>query len=322
MARRPSSPHRVVALCLERVVAFDLATPAEVFSLAWTEAGPLYEFAVAAPRAGTAPTTTGFAIAGARGLEALADADTVIVPGYRDVLEPLAPAVLEALRHAAARGARIASICTGAFALAQAGLLDDRRATTHWFWADELARRFPLVDVEPRTLYIDGGGVFTSAGLSAGIDLCLQLVRADHGERIGARVARAMVASPHRDGGQAQFIERPLPGRPGSGSLEPARRWALDHLSEPLDVPALAARAGVSPRTFARRFVAETGTTPLKWLHSQRVLEARRLLEHTDLPVEQVATRAGFGSAPSLREHFRRATATTPTAYRRAFAGT
>jgi transcriptional regulator GlxA family with amidase domain len=212
------------------------------------------------------------------------------------------------------------SICTGAYALAHAGLLDGRRATTHWFFAPELSRLFPDVDVDPDALYIDEGDVLTSAGLSAGIDLCLHIVRADHGERIGSQVARAMVAAPHRTGGQAQFIQRPLPDFAGDGSLEPVRRWALDHLAEPLDVVTLADRAGVSPRTFARRFVAETGTTPLKWLHAQRVLEARRLLEHTDLPIEHVATKSGFGSAPSLREHFRRATKTTPTAYRRTFA--
>jgi transcriptional regulator GlxA family with amidase domain len=312
-------PHRVAALCLHRVVAFDLSVPAQVFSLAWRAGRPLYEFTACAPRAGTVPTTTGFEIAGAAGLEALADADTLVIPGYRPVLEPPPVAALDALRAAAARGARIASICTGALALAHAGLLDGRRATTHWFSAGELAKRFPEVEVDPDVLYVDDGQILTSAGLSAGIDLCLHLVRADHGEVVGSQVARAMVASPHRAGGQAQFIERAVPASTGSGSLEDARAWALDHLTEPLDVPALAARAGVSPRTFARRFVAETGTTPLKWLHAQRVLEARRLLEHTDLSVEQVASRAGFGSAPSLREHFRRATRTTPTAYRRAF---
>jgi AraC family transcriptional activator FtrA len=214
----------------------------------------------------------------------------------------------------------VTSICTGAFALAHAGLLDGRRATTHWFAAPELARRFPKVEVDPDALYIEDGPVVTSAGLSAGIDLCLHLIRSDHGERIGSQVARVMVAPPHRDGGQAQFIDRPLPPVLAGDSLEPVRRWALEHLAESLDVATLADRAGVSPRTFARRFVAETGTTPLKWLHAQRVLEARRLLEHTDLPVEHVASKSGFGSAPSLREHFRRATKTTPTAYRRSFA--
>lgn len=311
--------HRVALLCLEPVVAFDLSTPAEVFSLAWGRREPLYETRTCAVKRGPVRTTSGFKIETESGLEGLDAADTVLVPGYRG-LEPPPEAALRGLRAAAARGARIASICTGAFALAHAGLLDGRRATTHWFAAPELARRFPDVDVDPDALYVDEGAVVTSAGLSAGIDLCLHLVRSDHGERVGAQVARAMVASPHRDGGQAQFIERPLPAPLSGDSLEPVRRWALDHLAEPLDVATLAARAGVSARTFARRFVAETGTTPLKWLHSQRVLEARRLLEHTDLPVEHVAAKSGFGSAPSLREHFRRATKTTPTAYRRTFA--
>jgi transcriptional regulator GlxA family with amidase domain len=318
MARK--RPHRIAALCLDRVVVFDLAVPAQVFSLAWAGGRPLYEFAACAPRPGPLPTTSGFEIAGAAGLEAVEAADTVIVPGYRAVFDPPPAPALDALRAAAARGARVASICTGVFALAHAGLLDGRRATTHWFSAGELARRFPEIDVDPDVLYVDEDRILTSAGLSAGVDLCLHMVRADHGELIGSRVARAMVASPHRAGGQAQFIERALPATAEAGTLEGIRAWALDHLTEPLDVPALAARAGVSPRTFARRFVAETGTTPLKWLHAQRVLEARRLLEHTDLSVEQVASRAGFGSAPSLREHFRRATRTTPTAYRRAFA--
>ncbi len=312
-------PHRVALLCIEPVIAFDMSTPAEVFSLAWTRSAPLYSTIACATQPGAIATTTGFAVDGLAGLEAVESADTVLVPGYRG-LEPPPAAALEALRRAAARGARIASICTGAFALGHAGLLDGRRATTHWFAAPELARRFPDAEVDPDALYVEDGPVITSAGLSAGIDLCLHLVRSDHGERIGSRVARLMVASPHRDGGQAQFIERPLAATPSDGSLEPVRSWALAHLSEPLDVTTLAARAAVSPRTFARRFVAETGTTPLRWLHTQRVLEARRLLEHTDLSIEQVASESGFGSAPSLREHFRRATATTPTAYRRTFA--
>lgn len=312
--------HRVAVLCVERVVAFDVSVPCQVFSLAYGEGRPLYEVAACGVRPGSVRTTTGFAIAGVAGLETAAEAETIIVPGYREVCDRPPEEALRALREAADRGARVASICTGAFALAHAGLLAGRRATTHWFSAGELARQFPAVDVEADALYVEDGPVVTSAGLSAGIDLCLHLVRADHGERIGARVARAMVASPHRDGGQAQFIDRALPADDGAGSLEQVRRWALDHLDEPLDVATLARHAAVSPRTFARRFVAETGTTPLRWLNAQRVLEARRLLEATDLDVEQVAARSGFGSAPSLREHFRRATATTPSAYRRAFA--
>jgi transcriptional regulator GlxA family with amidase domain len=214
----------------------------------------------------------------------------------------------------------VASVCTGAFLLAEAGLLDGRRATTHWGWADLLAERFPAIAVDPAALYVDEGEVMTSAGLAAGIDLCLHVVRADFGAAAGERVARHMVTPPHREGGQAQFFERPA-GDAAGGDLESTRRWAERRLAEPLDVAALARHARVSPRTFARRFRAETGTTPLRWLHRRRVGEARRLLETTALPVEQVAERSGFGTAASLREHFRRVTSTTPTAYRRAFRG-
>src|SRR5262249_36928484 len=232
---------------------------------------------------------------------------------------PISETAAEGLRAAHDRGARIVSICIGAFALGYAGLLDGRRATTHWNFAADFERLFPLVDLDPDALYVDEGSVLTSAGLSAGIDLCLHLVRLDHGEEVGARIARAMVASPHRDGGQAQFIDRPMPR--DDGSLQPVRDWALDHLAEPIDVAPMARRARFSPRPFARRFVDETGTTPLKWLLPQRVLMARHLLESTELSVEEVASEAGFGSAPSLREHFRRATSTSPTSYRRTFRG-
>ena len=316
-----AKPHRIAALCLDELVAFDLSTAAEVFDLSWRSGRPAYEFTACSIEGGSVTTTTGFEVAGLAALEAIERAETVLVPGYRDLLAAPPEPALEALRAAAERGARMVSICTGAFALAYAGVLDGHRATTHWFSAGAMAEMFPAIEVDADALYVDEGSVLTSAGLSAGIDLCLHIVRSDHGERVGARVARAMVAAPHRDGGQSQFIERALPATGDSGSLEAVRAWALDHLAEPLDVPTLAARAAVSPRTFARRFVAETGTTPLKWLHAQRVLEARRLLEHTDLSVERIAAEAGFGSAPSLREHFRRATATTPTAYRRTFAG-
>jgi transcriptional regulator GlxA family with amidase domain len=229
--------------------------------------------------------------------------------------------VTEALAAAASRGARVLSVCSGTFALAHAGLLDGRRVTTHWAFAEELARRFPAVEVDPAALYVDEGEVMTSAGLSAGIDLCLHVIREDWGAAVGERVARHMVAAPHREGGQAQFIERPsaVPEAGAVGSLEPTRHWATERLAEPLDVAAMARHARVSPRTFARRFREETGTTPLQWLLGQRVLEARRLLEETDLPIDAIAWRAGFGTAASLRDHFRRATATTPTAYRRSF---
>lgn len=313
--------HRVVALCLEGVVAFDLAAPAQAFYVAASKRGePHYEFLTCSPDGAALSSTTGFGVLPQGDLSLLQEADTVVVPAYFDLFSPPPVAAVEALRQAFARGARVLSICSGAFALAHAGLLDGRRATTHWAFADELARRFPEIAVDPAALYVDEGEVMTSAGLSAGIDLCLHVIREDCGAAVGERVARHMVAAPHRDGGQAQFIERPLGGAgEEAGSLETTRRWATEHLAEPLDVATMARHAGVSPRTFARRFRAETGTTPLQWLLSRRVREAQRLLEETDLPIDAVAWRAGFGTAASLRDHFRRQTATTPTAYRRSF---
>lgn len=310
--------HRVEILCLDGVVAFDLGVAAHVFGIAPGRAGgDAYAVSTCSPDGAEILTTSGFAIRPQGGLRALGRAQTIVVPGYADVLAPLPAAVERALGRAAARGTRVLSICTGAFALAHAGLLDGRRATTHWASAGILAERFPRVAVDVGALYVDEGQVLSSAGLSAGIDLCLHVVRRDLGTVAGAEVARRMVAAPHREGGQAQFVESPPLA--GDGTLEPTRRWAVERLAEPLDVTALARHAGVSPRTFARRFRAETGTTPLRWLLAQRVLEARRLLEQSDLAVERVAWRCGFGGAASLREHFRRATATTPTAYRRAF---
>jgi transcriptional regulator GlxA family with amidase domain len=310
--------HRVAVLCLDGLVAFDLTAPAQAFMLAARSGGePLYEVVVCSPDGGPIRTTSGFQVIPSAGLAALRRAETVVLPGYAGILEPPPEEALEAIRAAARRGARLMSVCTGAFALAHAGVLDGRRATTHWAWAGEMAGRFPAVEVDPDALFVDEGEVLTSAGLSAGIDLSLHVVRRDCGAAVGERVARHMVAAPHRDGGQAQFF-RPAPPN-GGGSLEPTRRWALESLADPLDVAAMSGHAGVSPRTFARRFREETGTTPLQWLLAQRVLEARRLLEESDLPVEEVAWRCGFGTAASLREHFRRATATTPTAYRRSF---
>jgi AraC family transcriptional activator FtrA len=306
--------HSVAVLALESVVAFDMATPAQVFR------GP-YTVELCAVRAGPVPTSTTFAVVADHGLEALERADTVIVPGYDTIDRPPPAPALEALRAAHARGARTVSICTGAFALAHAGLLDGRRATTHWGYAGHLAEQFPAVEVDPGVLYVDEGDVLTSAGVAAGIDLCLHIVRRDHGAEVAARVARRIVVAPHRDGGQAQFVDRPLPPGEGDDGLAPTRAWALEHLDRPLDVAALARHAGVSERTFARRFRAETGTTPLQWLLAQRVREAERALERTDLPVEHVALRCGFGTAASLREHFARVNATTPTRYRRAFRG-
>ncbi len=311
--------HRIVGLCLDWMVPFDFSAPAQVFaSAAPLRGSPLYEVSTCSVDGAEVPTTSGFSLLPQAGLEALAEAETIVVPGYASVLDPPPEEALDALRAAAGGGARVISVCTGAFALAHAGLLDGRRATTHWGWAGELATRFPAVEVDPAALYVDGGSVMTSAGLSAGIDLALHVVRTDFGAAAGSRAARRMVAAPHREGGQAQFIESRDPEGPG-GSLEATRAWALERLDQPLDVAAMSSHAAVSPRTFARRFREETGGTPLQWLLSRRVLEARRLLEETDLDIEGVATRCGFGTASSLREHFRRATETTPTAYRRSF---
>ncbi|MGV9310110.1 DJ-1/PfpI family protein [Nonomuraea sp. NPDC003727] len=305
--------HRVMALVVPAVVTFDLVIPAEVFS-----DRDHYAFAVCAESPGQVPSTTGWDIHVPLGLDALATADTVVVPGYAPLDEP-SPPVLDALRAAAARGARIVSVCTGAFALAAAGLLDGRRATTHWMDAPDLAARHPAVDVDADLLYVDNGNVLTSAGFAAGIDLCLHLVRNDYGPQAAVRAARRLVVAPHRDGGQAQFLERPVP--PTGAGMAAVCAWALDRLAEPLTVADLARQAGFAPRTFARRFVAETGTTPLRWLAAQRLLEARRLLETSDLSVDEVARRCGLGTAANLRLHLSRDASTTPTAYRRAYRG-
>lgn len=308
-------PHRVAVVAPDGVVAFDLATACHVFGAAGGD-----RYAVEVCAGGRAPVDAGaFTIAAGAGLEGLARADSVIVPGVEDVDAPVAPALLAALGAASGRGARVASICTGAFVLAAAGLLDGRRATTHWAYADQLALRYPAVRVQPDVLYLDEGAVLTSAGVASGIDLCLHIVRRDHGAEVANAVARRMVVAPHRAGGQAQFVDRPLPA--AGGGLEGTRAWMLDRLRDPLTVERMAAHALMSPRTFARRFRAETGTAPLRWLLAERVLAACRLLEGTDLPVETVAAECGFGTAAGLRVHFRRARATTPGAYRAAFRG-
>jgi len=306
---------RVVALALADVVAFDLSIAAQVFGHRDED---LYAFRVCAQAPGTVPTTTGFGLRVDHGLEALRRAETIIVPGFAPLDSEPPDTVLSALRNADKRGARLISICTGAFALAAAGVLDGRRATTHWQSAGLLARRYPAIQVEPDVLYVDEGRVLTSAGVAAGIDLCLHVVRCDHGARAANAIARRIIVAPQRQGGQAQFVEQPVPADP-KGTLERTRAWALDQLARPLTVTELARHAGYSERTFARRFRAETGTTPLQWLIVQRILKARALLEAGDLPIEAVARQCGFGNAASLRQHFRRATYTTPTAYRSAW---
>jgi transcriptional regulator GlxA family with amidase domain len=308
--------HRVVALALDEVVAFDLSIPAQVFG--HRDERGRYDFAVCGERRGPVRTTTGFDVVATHGLGALRRADTIVVPGIWDLDAVPPDRALSALRAADRRGARLVSICTGAFVLAAAGVLDGRRVTTHWRDAAALRSRYPQLDVDPDVLYVDEGRVLTSAGVAAGIDLCLHLVARDHGAEAAAAIARRMVVAPHRGGGQAQFVERALPPASGDG-LQATREWMLERLDRPLSVREMARHAARSERSFARHFRAETGTTPLRWLHEQRLLHARRLLEQSDLPIEQVAASSGFGTATTLREHFGRAVHTTPTAYRRAF---
>jgi len=321
------TPHdrriRVALLVLEGSILFDIGTVVTVFGPArpGTARPDLgYDLTLATVVPGPVATATGVPVVVAAGLEALAAADLVIVGGCTPATVATQAAALDALRAAHARGARVMSICTGAFVLAHAGLLDGRRATTHWGYADRLADEFPAIDVDPDVLWVDHGDVLTSAGLSAGMDLCLHVVRGDRGAAAATAIARWNVVAPHRDGGQGQYIDRPVPEDDGGG-LAATRAWALERLQEPLTVEALARHAHMSPRTFARRFQAETGRSPKRWLTAQRVHHARRLLESTDLPVEDVAQRSGFASAAALRPHFARATATRPTAYRRTYRG-
>ncbi|HTX12315.1 MAG TPA: helix-turn-helix domain-containing protein [Solirubrobacteraceae bacterium] len=305
--------HRVVALVVPDVIIFDLAIPAEIFG---REVEPGYSFAVCTEHPGMVSSASGFDVRINQGLELLEQADTVIVPGFFPRDSP-SPVVIDALRDASARGARVASVCVGAFALAAAGLLDGRSATTHWEFADELATRFPAVRVLPEVLYVDEGEVLTSAGIAAGIDLCLYMIRSDYGAVAATEASRRMVTPVHRPGGQLQFMERPVP-QDGPG-LAATRAWAIQEMHRPLTIADLARHAGYSSRTFARRFVAEVGITPLRWLTEERLGEARRLLEVTEMPIEEVARRCGLGTAANLRLHLARHEATTPTAYRRAF---
>jgi AraC family transcriptional activator FtrA len=314
-----AAAHRVVTLIGPRVSMFELSVACEVFGLERPElAHPWYRHRVAAAGPGPHTSPEGLDIATPYGLDEVAEADTVILPARSFPGDP-PDEVLDALRAASGRGARLVSLCTGAFVLAAAGLLDGKRATTHWMWAGELARRYPKVHVDPKVLYVDAGEVLTSAGTAAGIDLMLHLVRLDHGAEVANAVARRMVVPPHRDGGQAQFVDLPMPDPDDDAPLGDVLGWMLEHVGEDLSVEQLARQARTSPRTFARRFRAVTGTTPHQWLLSQRILLAQRLLETTDEPIERVAQRCGFGSAAGLRQHFARAVSASPVAYRRTF---
>ena len=316
MRKDPAKQHTVAVVIANGQSPFEFAVACEVFGFARDFGVPWYRFLVVAADPPPVRAQTGFTISTEHGIEALAEADTIIIPVRQ---EPPPAALLDALRVAHARGARLMSLCNGAFTLAAAGLLDGRRATTHWAHTTELARRYPAIDVDPDVLYIHEGDILTSAGTAAGIDLCLHVVRRDYGAAIANEVARDMVVAPHRDGGQAQFVCAPVPPTPMPDLFSETLTWLQEHLDEPLTVELLASRAAMSARTFARHFVDVTGTTPHQWLLRQRVLFARRLLETTDLGIDAVAERSGLGSAANLRQHFRRVLRTSPGAYRRTF---
>ncbi|MFJ6907003.1 GlxA family transcriptional regulator [Streptomyces griseoluteus] len=317
-------PHRVAVLALDGLLPFELGIPHRIFGRPADDRGrPLYEVVTCSIRPpGPVETAADFAVDVPHGPEALATADTVIVPASYELgpvfeegrLTPELAAALAPVRP----GTRFASICVGGYVLAAAGLLDGRPATTHWTHADRFQELFPEVRVDADVLFIDDGDVLTSAGVAAGIDLCLHMVRRDHGTAVANDVARRMVVPPHRDGGQAQYIHRPLP-EPQLATTTAARAWALGRLHEPLQLRDLAEREAMSVRTFTRRFREEVGVSPGQWLTAQRVELARQLLESTDLSVDQVARDAGFGTAQSMRQHLQQALGVTPTAYRRTF---
>ena len=299
---------------------FEFTVACEVFGIHNSDLGaPWYRFEVCAVDPTPVRAETGFMVDTPWGLDRVAQADTIIVPPPETITEPR-PELLEVLRRAHRRGARIMSMCTGAFTLAAAGLLDGRRVTTHWMHTDELSRNYPDVDIDPGVLYVEDGNVLTSAGSAAGIDLCLHVVRLDFGAAIANVLARRLVVPPHRDGGQAQFIDLPLSDdTAGEDRFSATLDWARAHLDAALTVQDLARHSAMSPRTFARRFAGRTGTTPRQWLLRQRVLLAQQLLETSDLSVEVVATRCGLGSAANLRLQFQRHVCISPSAYRRTF---
>jgi len=314
-----ANPPVVAVLAYDGLALFEFAVASDVFGtvVTTTSGAPLYRVTIC----GSAPSVTtdaGVRIQVPHGLDALEEAQTVVVP---PTLFPgqVPEAVLDALRLARSRGQRVLSLCTGATVLAAAGLLDGRTATTHWAECADLARQYPRVRVDPRVLYVDEGDVLTSAGSAASIDLCLHVLQRDYGTEIATQVARDLVIPLYRPGGQAQYIETPMPAPDAGDLLADTIGWLRGHLDQPVTTDELAARAVMSPRTFARRFLASTGTTPYRWLLRQRVQLAQRLLETSDLPVGQVARASGFSTAANLRKHFGQTVRTSPQAYRRAF---
>jgi AraC family transcriptional activator FtrA len=315
-----ANPRKVAVLAFPGMAPFELGVVVEVFGLARPElAHDPYELTVFAEQAGPLAAIGGFSLTPSAGLEALRDAGTVVIPGCPDKGAEPSAELKGALRDAHARGARMVSICSGAFTLAAAGLLDGREAATHWRFAPLLAERYPKVRVRPDVLYVDDGDVLSSAGSAAGIDLCLHLVRLDHGSEVANAVARGLVVAPHRDGGQAQFIELPVSPRAGDQPVGRAMDWALERLGAPLSVGDLARQAHMSPRTFARRFHEAVGMSPGRWLSAQRVAASLPLLEGSDDPVEHVGSAVGFPNPANFRAQFRRHRGLSPAAYRRAF---
>ncbi|MGW6027830.1 GlxA family transcriptional regulator [Streptomyces sp. NPDC055099] len=312
----PGRPHRVVVLALDGVYPFELGIPNRVFPLV---PGAYEVVTCTATDDRTVATDADFSITVEHGPEALASADTVVLPPYS--LRRISAELPEPVRDALSRvrpGTRFVSICTGAFTLAAAGLLDGRPATTHWALADHFRKMFPGVDLDADVLFVDDGDVLTSAGAASGVDVCLHVVRSDHGSAVANRVARHCVVPPWREGGQAQYIEQPIPDEGATGTSA-TRAWALEHLDRPLALRELAAHARLSPRTFARRFQEETGTSPGRWLIQQRVHRARQLLESSDLPIDRIAAEVGFATGTSLRQHLHAAIGVSPQVYRKTF---
>ncbi|HEV2985044.1 MAG TPA: transcriptional regulator FtrA [Vicinamibacterales bacterium] len=314
-----SRNRRVTALVYDGLCLFEFGIVVEIFGLPRPELDvDWYQFQVCSLERGPLRFTGGGTMQQRAGLRALQHAGTVVIPGWRDADERPPDALLQAVRSAHRRGARLVTICSGVFVLAAAGLLDGKRATTHWRYVERLRARFPKIHVEPDVLYVDEGAILTSAGSAAGIDLCLHIVRLDYGARIANQVARRLVVPPQREGGQAQYVPAPVRAE-SSGGLARVLDWAQSRLDEPLSVNALARRAMMSTRTFARRFRAETGTTPHQWLTHQRLLAAQQRLETSAAPIDEIAQAVGLQTAATLRLHFRRALRTTPTAYRHKF---